>query len=37
MRMNEWQELIEKHYVDARDQRSDINEHLHDLLTLAVH
>lgn len=35
MKMAEWHELIDKHYVDARDQRSDINEHLHDLLTLA--
>ena len=35
MNMNEWNELIERHYQQEKNTKTDIDEHLHDLLTLA--
>jgi hypothetical protein len=35
MNMNEWNELIENEYQQEKNTKSDIDEHLYDLLTLA--
>ena len=35
MNMSEWNELIERHYQQEKNTKTDIDEHLHDLLTLA--
>ncbi len=35
MNMNDWNNLIDREYRNERDTKSDINEHVHDLLTLA--
>ncbi len=35
MNMNEWNELIENEYQKEKNTKSDIDEHLYDLLTLA--
>jgi len=35
MNLSEWNELIENEYQKEKSTKSDIDEHLHDLLTLA--
>lgn len=35
MNLKDWEQLIEKEYQTEKNTKSDINEHLHDLLTLA--